>query len=275
MTAAVASLGMYDHSAQRAANDRLWEAMAHLLNAGGIAAPRTLDRARSVEAIWRDPALLFGQACGYPLVSESDLALHVVGIPVYAVPDCGGGEHCSYLLVRAADTDTDTGTGAALEGYRGRRAAINAWNSNSGHNLFRAAVAPLASDGRFFASVVVTGAHRASIAALIRAEADIAAIDAVSYAALRRYEPEAVASLRILAVTQSSPALPFVAARSASDETVAALRDALARIVADPALADVRDALFLKDVIPGGIERFAALRTIAAEAIDAGYPSLR
>ncbi|MEG3124081.1 phosphate/phosphite/phosphonate ABC transporter substrate-binding protein [Sphingomonas sp. GB1N7] len=269
MSRAVASLGMYDHPEQKAANDRLWAGIARRLDAHGIAAPATLDRSRSVEAIWRDPNLLFGQVCGYPLVSDPDLSLRIIGVPIYNVPDCAAGQHVSYIVTRHEDP------GTALSDYRGRRAAINARHSNTGHNLFRAAIAPLAHDGRFFDSVVETGSHRVSVDAVARGAADVAAIDAVTYAALRRFEPEAVAGLRILDVTAPSPTLPFVTARSTSIETVAALRIALADIIADPALAEARDVVFLTDIVPGGVDRYAPVRDHETAAIAAGYPTLR
>lgn len=269
MSRPVAALGMYDHPAQHAANDQIWAELARRLRARGTAAPLALDRSRPVEAIWRDPALLFAQACGYPLVSQPDLALRVVGVPVYAAPDCGDGTHVSYLVTRADDPE------GALADYRGRRAAINARHSNSGYNLLRAAIAPHAVDGRFFDAVVETGSHRASIAAIGEGRADLAAIDAVTYAALQRFEPATTAGLRVLATTPASPTLPFVTARATSPETVAALRIALAEIIADPALAAARDALFLVDIRPGGIERYASVRAREIDAITAGYPVLR
>ncbi|WP_010160677.1 phosphate/phosphite/phosphonate ABC transporter substrate-binding protein [Sphingomonas sp. PAMC 26617] len=269
MNRGIASLGMYDHPAQHAANDRLWGEIARRLDARGIRAPERLDRSRSVEAIWRAPDLLFAQTCGYPLVSDPDLALRVIGVPVYDVPGCAGGEHVSHIVFRSDDP------AATLDAFRDRRAAINARSSNSGHNLFRATVAPLARDGRFFAAVIETGSHRASVDAVRRGRADIAAIDAVTFAALRRFEPAAIAGLRILANTAASPTLPFVTARSTSTATVAALRIALAEAVADPSLADVRAALFLADVIPAGEDRYARVGVLEDEAVAAGYPVLR
>jgi ABC-type phosphate/phosphonate transport system substrate-binding protein len=269
MTARIASLGMYDHPGQRDANDRLWREIARILRARGVAeVPAALDHGRAVQAIWRDPALLLGQACGYPLVAEPDLALRVVAAPIYAVPDCDAGEHRSYFVTRRDDAET------ALAGYRGRRAAINDRGSNTGLNLFRVAVAGLAGGQSFFSEVRETGAHRKSIAAIVRGEADIAAIDAVTYAAIHRFEPEVTASLRILGKSVTSPTPPFVTARGTSVETVSALRMALASVVADPALAEVRDTLFLRDIVPAGKERFAPLRDLEAEAVAAGYPQL-
>lgn len=269
MSPSVASLGMYDHPAQRAANDRLWAEIRRRLLARGIPAAPELDRSRPVEAIWRDPTLLFGQACGYPLVSDPELALRVVGVPVYAAPDCAGGRHASYLVGRDDDPRT------SLADHRGGRAAINGRNSNTGYNLFRAAVAPVAQGGRFFGSVVETGSHRASLEAIRHGQADIAAIDAVTYAVLRRFEPGATVGVRIIGITASSPTLPFVTARSTSIATVAALRIALADVIADPGLAEVRATLLLSDIIPGGVERFEPVRAIEIAAITAGYPVLQ
>lgn len=266
MKRGVASLGMYDHPAQRAANDRLWANVAWRLRARGIAAPERLDRTRPVETLWQDPALLLGQACGYPLVSDPALRLRVVGVPVYAAPDCADGAHRSYLIGRVSDGDV------GLAAYRGRRAAINARHSNSGYNLFRAAIAPHAIDGAFFAMVIETGSHRASLDAMREDRADLAAIDALSYAAVRRFEPEATSGLRIVGTTAASPALPLVTAATTSIATLAALRVALAEAIADPALAAACDALFLRGILPGGVERYAAIRDLEIAAIIAGYP---
>lgn len=269
MARPVASLGMYDHPAQQRANDVVWAELSRRLRARGIEAPTVLDRSRPVQQIWRDPHLLLAQACGYPLVSQPDLALRVVGIPVYDVPDCAPGQHRSYIVTRRDDS------GAGLINYLGRRAAINSRDSNSGCNLFRATIADVAQGRPFFGEVVETGSHRASIAALVWGDADIAAIDAVTYAALQRFEPDVADGLRVLAATQSSPAPPFVTPRTTSVETVAALRIALAEVIADPALVAARADLFLTDIIPGGIERFATLRSVEIDAVRAGYPQLQ
>ena len=269
MSRLIASLGMYDHPAQQRANDAIWAEVSWRLRARGIDAPERLDRSRPVEQIWRDSKLLLAQACGYPLVSQPDLALRVIGIPVYDAPDCDPGQHRSYIVTRRDDS------GAGLTSYLGRRAAINSADSNSGCNLFRAAIADVADGRPFFGEVGETGSHRASVGALIRGDADIAAIDAVTFAALHRDEPHVTAGLRVVAMTPSSPAPPFVTRRSTSAGTVAALRIALAEVIADPALAPARATLFLTDIIPGGIERFAALRDIESDAARAGYPRLQ
>lgn len=269
MKTGVASLGMYEHGRQREANDRLWDEIARILRARGIAGvPDGLDRARPVQQGWHDPGLLFGQICGFPLISDPSLALRVLALPVYDAPGCRDGTHCSFLMTRQADA-------VAIEAYRGRRAAINDIQSNTGMNLFRAMLAGIAGGQRFFASVCETGSHRHSLSALILDEADIVAIDAVTWAAVLRAEPELASSVQIIGTSAASPTPPFVTSRTTPIETVAALRMALADVASDPALSDARDALFLQDIIPGGTDRYASLRLFEIDAAVAGYPELR
>lgn len=256
MSAPIASLGMYDHPGQRAANDALWSVIARHLRRLGIAAPDALDRDRPVEAIWRDPALLIAQCCGYPLVADPDLALRVIAMPHYALPDCPPGHHYSNILVRADDPAT------TLAAFAGRRVAINSPLSNTGANLLRAAVAQVAPPDGFFGATIVTESHRASIDAVASSQADIAAIDAVTAAVIARDEPPALFGLRELARTPRAPNLPFVTPRTTPPAVVAALREALKAAIHDPQVVTARAALLLTDIMPASIHRYRPLRWI-------------
>lgn len=270
MTRLVASLGMYDHPALHGANDRLWGEIARILRARGVAGvPDHLDRDRPVQDIWRDPALLFAQACGYPLVSDATLALRILALPVYDAPGCGDATHTSVLVARAGD-----GRGA-LGAYRGTRSAINDAASNTGMNLFRAKIAPIADTSRFFDTVAETGSHRASVAAVVAGEADIAAIDAVTYAILVRHEPDLTAPLKVVARSPASPTLPFVTSAAAPIETVAALRIALDQVATDPGLAEDRQVLRMAGIVSAGPDVLHPIRDLEQAAIRAGYPVLR
>ena len=265
MTGRIASLGMYDHPAQHTANDRLWSAIAAVLRERGVAdVPARLDRTRDVHAIWRDPALLFGQACGYPLIADPTLDLQVIAFPISA-----GRESGSVIVARADDPRR------AVAACRDSRAAINDRQSNTGMNLFRATIAPFAGQGAFFAEVLETGAHRASIVAVGMGKADLAAIDSVTYAAIARFEPALVTGLKIVAPSPASPSLPFVTAAGTDAETVAALQSALDHVAADPDLAAVRETLLLAGIIPAEPDALAPISTLEAEAVRAGYPTLR
>ncbi len=241
----VASLPMYD--ADPPAVAAWWRAIARALRARGVAdVPDALDAPADLDAHWRDPRLLLSQACGYPLVTTLRHEVQVVGAFRYTAPGCSGIDYRSELVARVDDADT-------LEGFRGRVAAINSKDSHSGFNALRGLVAPLARDGMFFAGHLVSGSHRASLAALRSGSADIAAIDGVSLAGLRRREPESLRGLRVLGSTAPAPGLPLVTSASTSPAALATLREALHAACGDATAADAREALFI-----GGFEAVPA-----------------
>jgi ABC-type phosphate/phosphonate transport system substrate-binding protein len=265
----IAALPMYDFPWLRAATDELWSAIAARLQAAGVSdVPPLL--ARDVGHIdgWRDPRLLFGQACQYPLARAWHEAVQLLAIPAYAAPGCEGSRYRSAIIVRADDRARH------LEDLRGRRCAFNERDSNSGLNLLRAAIAPFAESGRFFSSVVQTGAHLASIHAVAEDRADLAAIDCVSYAHIGRFNPALAARVRVLDWTPSSPGLPFVTARASEASIVAALRAALAAVLSDPALAAVRATLLLTGIDFAVDEHYLEVRRLERGALELGYPEL-
>jgi ABC-type phosphate/phosphonate transport system substrate-binding protein len=260
---------MYDFPTLKAATDEFWSAIAARLRAAGIPdVPSTLTRDMSHVEIWRDPRLLFGQACQYPLASARHEAVRLLAIPAYSAPGCEGSRYRSAVIVKAEEP------ALSLADLRGRRCAVNERDSNSGSNLLRAAIAPLAEHGRFFSKVLQTGGHLASVRAVAEGAADVAAIDCVSYAHIRHFRPELTARLRILDWTPSSPGLPYVTARASDASIVAALRAALAQVLADPALAAVRDALLLTGIDFTVDEDYVEVRQIERDALERGYPQV-
>ena len=237
-----ASLPMYD--ADPEAVGAWWQAIARALRDQGVAdVPLWLDEPPELHAHWRDPGLLLSQTCGFPLVTTLRDDAQVVGAFRYGAPGCSGIAYRSELVARVADAQ-------AIEGFRGRVPAVNALDSHSGWNALRGLVAPLARDGTFFAEPVITGSHRRSLAAVQSAEADIAAIDCVTLAGLRRHHPELLRGLRVVGATAAAPGLPLITSRATSPAELAALRQALHAACADPAAADARAALFIDGFEP-------------------------
>ncbi|MGK9166815.1 PhnD/SsuA/transferrin family substrate-binding protein [Inquilinus limosus] len=229
---------MYDLPEVRWATDALWSAIATRLSAAGVAAAPALTRGPAPPDLWTDPALLFTQSCGNPYVRHYRDRLRLVATPCYAAPGCDGPFYRSLLVTRA------DAPGEGLAGFRGAVCAVNDWDSLSGWVALAAAL-PEPPD-RFFRAAVVTGAHADSLAAVAAGQADIAAIDCVSYALLQHHRPATLAGLRVIGQTAPAPGLPFVTRRDADDGTVDALRTALREALADPALAAARAALLLE-----------------------------
>src|SRR5262249_9564629 len=147
-------------------------------------------------------------------------------------------------------------------------------DSQSGYNTLRAVVAPLARDGRFFGSRIETGAHRASLAAVKVGDADVASVDCVSFALIRRAQPRELEGLRVLCATAAAPGLPYVTAAATSEDDLARLRQGLAAACADPALAETRARLLIAgcDVLPD--KAYDVILAMEKAAIAAGYPEL-
>lgn len=265
----VAGLPMYDMAPLRPAVDVWWAGLARSFRREGIAeVPDKLERGLKREAIWTHPELLLGQTCGYPLLFDFAGRFRLVARPSYRAPGAGEGRYCSVVVVPEAAAT------ARLEELRGARAAYNDKISHSGMNVFRYLVAPLARDGRFFGQVIESGGHLQSLALVREGQADVAAIDCVTHALLARHMPELVAGTRVLLTTVGAPALPYITRVDAADDLVRRLRAGLARAVADPDLAEARDAILLEDFRPAALADYAPIAEMAEAAARAGYPVL-
>jgi len=265
----IASLPMYDLPELRAATDAWWQGLARAFRRAGLAeVPDALDRDRGTEAVWRDPGLLFSQTCGYPLTHAFKGLLQPVATPAYAAAGCRGSYYSSAIVVRADDPARGLGELA------GRACAVNNRASQSGYNALRHAVARHAVQGRFFARVVETGGHLASLAAVAGARADVAAIDAVTLALVAACRPSAVSGLRVLSWTEPVPGLPYVTRADAGADLLARLREGLQAALDDPALAQARQALLLTGVQPMPAAAYDGIGEMEAEAAARGYPDL-
>ena len=255
----VAALTMYVEPAEvRDAYRQLAEAVALRLGATLESAPEELP------ALWSHPELLLAQTCGYPWATRLRGQVRLVAAPRYRFEGCNEAEHCAFILV------PDALDVVSLADLRGKRVALNGLDSNSGMNLLRLAVAPLAERGRFFGEVIVSESHANSLALLQQGHADVAAVDAVTYGYLQRAQPERVAGLRLLQRTRPSPALPFITAASRSDAEVEALRGALSdSLAADPALAE---RLAIEGFTAVDEATYLPLLDWRREAVEQGYP---
>jgi ABC-type phosphate/phosphonate transport system substrate-binding protein len=264
-----AALPMYDFPHLASAHDALWRAIAARLRTDGVdAVPPALTRHRSHVDTWRDPQLLLGQACEYPLAKTFADSVRLVATPRYGAPGCEGANYRSAILVRADDP------AVSIADLKGRRCVINELDSNSGMNLLRAAVAPFAGGERFFAAVSLSGAHVHSAQMLVEDGADVAAIDCVTFSHLSSADPALAARLRILAWTPASPCLPYVTSRSTDAATLGALRSAMAAALEDPASSAAGASLLLRGFDFEPDESLGVVRGLERRAAALGYPLL-
>jgi ABC-type phosphate/phosphonate transport system substrate-binding protein len=265
----VASMPMYDMPEVRGALDGLWDGFARHLRCEGVAGvPDRLVHDPPLPDLWNDPKLLFGQCCGYHLVNGYGKRLQPIATPHFDAPECEGCDYASVIVVGEDCTATDV-----LE-MRGSVCAVNQPDSHSGMNALRALVAPASRGGRFFSRVETSGAHAASIEMVRNGDADVAAIDCVSFALLQRHRPAALVGVRKLGRTQRAPGLPYVTRSTVDADTVARMRAALLQTFADPSLASAREALLLKDIEAISLSAYRRISEFRDLAIRCGFPRL-
>jgi ABC-type phosphate/phosphonate transport system substrate-binding protein len=205
---------MYPFDDLRPAWERLWARVTARLSW----APGPLRWSGAVQEHWTDPSCTVAHACGYPVAATlSDRP--VVGAFSLALPDADGHRYRSVLV------SNDRG---------GRRFVANSEDSLSGW------ISALDVDR---GDVTFTGSHEASLTALAAGHADIAMIDELTLAHLRRLRPELTADLVERGRGPWIPSPAIVAPSSATAARIDELRAAFAdAIEGDP---DTRATLLL------------------------------
>lgn len=263
----LASLPMYDLPGAQPITDRWWSGLAdHFRQAGIDGVPARL--ARNPRPAWTDRQLLFSQTCGYPLINALSGQVSLVCTPAYGAPGCTGAQYSSVLVV-PADLRADD-----LSEVRGGICAFNARDSQSGFNVLRRMVASLAAGRPFFREVIQTGSHRASLECVAEGRADVCALDAVTHALVARYHPDRLEGTRILQFSPQAPGLPYIAGPAVGPDVVARLRDGVYAALVDPALADVRDGLFITGAEFVPRVAYDDMAVMEREARGLGYPDL-
>lgn len=241
----IAALPMYDRAELRPVNDRLWQGVRAALGTG----PGALTRDRDPANIWIDPDLLLAQTCGLPFRARLKDRVTLVGAPVHRLPDTSPGQYHSVIVARAGERR------ALPDLLASGIAAINDPLSQSGWDALRALAERL---GATPTRAVWTGAHVASAAAVAEGAADIAALDAVTWDQIARFDTPLARRLVILHRTPPTPALPFITAKA---DLAAPLFRALAAAIAALDRMD-RDALNLHGIVAAQVSTYTALSVV-------------
>jgi ABC-type phosphate/phosphonate transport system substrate-binding protein len=235
----IASLPMYDRPETAGAHDRLWMTIRDAMRTEGLAAPEALTRGTAdLWPEWTAPDLVLTQTCGLPYRARLHGLVTLVATPDYGVEGCALGHYRSVLVARADDPRDDL---AAFDG------AAFAYNDPLSQSGWAAAFAHFARLDLRLRPVLCTGAHRLSARAVADGQAEIAALDAVTWSMMRRWDT-VTARLRVVGVTEPTPGLPLIAAAGAD---VGALRAIVAAAI-DSLPPEDRDATGLRGlaVIP-------------------------
>ena len=191
-----AALPWYDHPSTRPTLQRVWrEAQTLLRNRGVAGLPVELDTTTPYQALWQQPQLALSQCCGLDLFQPDTAAITPFAAPVITALDVSPGEYFSHIVTRS---------GSNLEVPR---VAVNNLFSHSGHTAILLWLKKQDIE-RF--TIIETGSHAMSVLALRNKQADVAAIDALSWPQLD------TAGIVIVDASDPAPAPPFVTGNAAN-----------------------------------------------------------
>lgn len=258
------SLPMYDLPELRPATDAWWQGLAQGLTRLGVPeVPRELDRRQPPELAWRAGDLLLSQCCGRDLVTHLAGAVVPVAIPTYRAAGCGPGSYRSWLVGRRGDGRS------SLRDFAGATAAINYVGSHSGWVALAHSLAQAGLPEGCLGVGLLTGSHRASLRAVARGDAALAAIDCVTFALLARVEPGLIAKVRIVGESEPAPALPYITAAAQDEETRRLLSLALHAVASEPDLQTARERLLIGGFVTPEGDPYAHTVALAASALQA------
>ncbi len=233
---------MYDRAETAPSLDILWAEIRARLP---FDAPATLMRGGDLWDHWRAPDLILSQTCGYPFRTRLSGRVQMVAAPDNHLRGCPPGHYNSVFVVRNDDPRHK------IAAFADARFAYSEALSQSG---WAAPQTHAASLGFAFTRPLRTGGHGHSAQAVADGRADIAAIDALSWRLIRRYDAYA-AQLREIGRTAPTPALPFI---TGLGRDVPVIRAALIGAIdaLDPAQ---RDALSLHGLVQVPISAYHAV----------------
>jgi len=262
-------LPWYDFPETRRYADELWAWLSVRLSDSGFdQVPERLAREIDHQFALEHPNLLLSQTCGLLAIGRARHLVRIVATPRYSAWGCEGSHYRSFVVVRK-------GHGAHnLDGLRGSRCVINEPWSHSGMNALRVLFAPMHHDGRFFAEVRESGSHVRSLEMIAANEADVAAIDCVTYALVERYRPGLLSAVRMLRPTAPAPAPPFVTAVATDDRKVELLRDTLRGFLQDDASAEIRRELLLEGIEVRPATTYEPMLEGERDALAQGYTDM-
>ncbi|RLJ60211.1 phosphonate ABC transporter substrate-binding protein [Litoreibacter meonggei] len=214
----IASLPMYDRPETAAANDRFWQ-----LIQDGLDGTRPQQLTRDIPDLmdhWLSPDLILSQTCGFPYRARLAGKVNLVATPVLHL-DCPPGYYYSVIIARRSRA------GAILAEFDGATAAYNDPMSQSG---WAALYHHMHAAGLSLGPILETGAHRASAIAVAEGRAEIAAIDALTWQMICKWDSFASA-LCVIDQTEPTPTLPYISALPLPPETTRrALKHAIAML---------------------------------------------
>lgn len=252
MGTSAVSLPMYPFPGGTEATEALGTAIVRALHHCGVPAHWTTPQGpthEALEALWLGADLGLSQTCGLPLVETLGTNVQPVGTFLWSGVHSVAGRYRSVIVARQ-------------EGWpRSIRPAINGYHSLSG---WASLGVYLARNGLPVIAPVVTGSHRESLRAVAQGLADIAAIDTVTWALVRRTAPNDLQQCRVMGDGPELPGLPLIGRTQGIPLEI--LKSAVFEALDGLEGRQAARALGIDGFVIQGIEEFSTVPGLAREA---------
>ena len=242
-----AELGFYPFEDIRWAWDELWNRVH--TRAGWL--PEKLQWTQSPENLWLEDELIVSHTCGWPLITRLSNNVRVVGAFRHTTPESASHFYRSVILGRVDGTPFD---------FQDSAAAVNDQESLSGWISLIAAIHGPQETWR--GEVRISGSHLESVRMLSRGEADVASIDSVTLAHLKRIYPEIISNLFVICTGPLVPCLPIITHSSTTDSQLQQIRDAFMHATQDKSISHALEALFIGGFDALEIEDYLPVRAL-------------
>lgn len=214
-----AALPMYDWPEVRDRTRAFWQGVRERV--AGLPELSHPVEMEDLLAIWRDPATVMTECCWGTVDLGMCTVQQILAQRNYdGVPGGDGLNYRSALVMRSGEVAQPAARAVLPQGIEGLKWAANQPDSRSGW-------LGIAEDAALSAEEVLwTGAHRESIRKIAEGQADIAAIDCLSWQLAQAYEP-AAKGLVVVGWTAPRPGIFFTTGIDTPPELAQALRGAL------------------------------------------------
>jgi ABC-type phosphate/phosphonate transport system substrate-binding protein len=223
-----ACFGMYPFTPLRPAWEQLWAAV----HARASWTPADLAWDGTVQEHWFSRECTVAHACGWPVATTLHATFAVVGAFTLALPEAIGHRYRSVFVATNPGSLDSFVTPATM-------LAANSDDSLSGWISLQAAT--VGTGQPWPGQLRWTGGHLDSVRAVRDGAADLASIDELTWAHIRRLYPDLVTGLHVVGRGPLIPSPAVVTSTGRVDD----LRQAFAGAMADPATRPARAALLL------------------------------
>jgi ABC-type phosphate/phosphonate transport system substrate-binding protein len=219
---------------------------------------------------YRAKDLFMAQTCGYPLLKKWSPTHYPIATATFNIAGCEEDRYSSWFVCHKNSAHQH------LDQFANSTVTVNGSDSNSGCNVLRYAVSQLSNfepNKPYFKKVTQSGGHWNSLQLISKGEADLAAIDSVSYALALQHYPELKQTLKIIGQSEFSMGLPFIAPNTLALDTTE-LTEKMNEAV-ETMDGDSRALLFLKGFVPCKLGDYNSIQEIETAATQKGYAELR